>query len=89
VRDGELEEMPDTLADLLVTIKKATASRELVVVAMIPKTVAFALGRLLARADCRFFTGTHLMHYDQDNRQYEPMRVRESQPTHSPVVTLP
>jgi hypothetical protein len=65
-------------------IKDCAGSRECVVAAAMPKTLAVALGWGLAQATCRFFTGTHLLHYDGPTGRYMPMRVHPSQPTGSP-----
>ncbi|MER7077272.1 hypothetical protein SAMN02982929_00965 [Saccharopolyspora kobensis] len=70
-------------------IKRETADRELVVVAMVPKTVTLAIGWHLSQTRNAFFAGTHLMHYDQPSGGYIPMRVRESQPTTPPTATAP
>jgi hypothetical protein len=81
----ELALLSAELAEYLVAFKQQADKhqRELVVVAMIPSSVAFAVGWQLAQRECRFFADTHLMHFDQD-RGYLPMRVRESQPHHPP-----
>ncbi|WP_017975255.1 hypothetical protein [Actinopolyspora halophila] len=76
------------LAEHLVRVKKEAGERELVVVAMVPKSVMLAVGWQLSQHDCRFFRGTHLMHYDQASKDYIPMRVRESQPTTPPLPAV-
>ncbi|GAB1512572.1 hypothetical protein [Actinophytocola sp. KF-1] len=83
----QLEQFPAALADALVSLKNTAREegRDLVVVAMMPKVVALALGRQLALRECRFFTGTHLMHYDH-TAGYLPMRVRPNQPTAMPTL---
>ncbi|MFC0438072.1 hypothetical protein [Kutzneria buriramensis] len=83
---AELASLPAELAEYLVTFRTEAdrQQRELVVVAMIPSSVALAVGWRLARHRCRFFSGTHLMHYDQ-KRGLLPMRARESQPGHPPA----
>jgi hypothetical protein len=72
------------IAEQLIEIKTANPGRELVVVAMITKIVAVAIGWHLAQHNVRFFHGTHLMHYDVQTRSYIPMRVKQSQPDHAP-----
>jgi hypothetical protein len=84
--DATMAPMATELAEHLIRIKKAAGDRELVVVAMIPKSVAFALGWHLAQHEGRFFADTHLMHHIH-GRGLVPMRVRESQPTHAPQPT--
>ncbi len=86
---GQLAALGPALADHLTRIKNDCNGRELVIVAMIPKTVALALGWHLAQARCRFFHGTHLMHYDDDSKAYVPMRVRPSQPLEPPAPDRP
>lgn len=83
--DKQLEQFPAALATNLVELKEAARKegRELVVVAMMPKVVALALGRQLALKQCRFFAGTHLMHHDPVTG-YLPMRVRPNQPMTTP-----
>jgi hypothetical protein len=73
------------LAAELATIKNRHPDRELVIVAMITKVTALALGWHLSKQECRFFRGTHLMHYDDESRGYRPMRVKESQPVCPPA----
>ncbi|WP_182543024.1 hypothetical protein [Halosaccharopolyspora lacisalsi] len=72
------------IAQYLERIKAQAGERELVVIAMIPKAVALALGWHLAQSRFRFFRGTHLMHYDRPRDRFFSMRVRPSQPTHPP-----
>lgn len=52
---------------------------------MITKITALALGWYLPQKPCRFFHATHLMHFDEQSRGCLPMRVKESQPVHSPM----
>jgi len=80
----QLAALGPALADHLTRIKKDCGGRELVIVAMIPKTAALALGWHLAHARCRFFHGTHLMYYDEQSKTYVPVRVKASQPLESP-----
>lgn len=76
-------------AEKLRDIKAETASRELVVIAMVPKTTALAIGWQLSQLEkCPFFHSTHLMTYDLKTKAYVPMRVRESQPTTPPTEPL-
>lgn len=82
--DDDLVGLGSEIAEKLVEIKTSNQERELVVVAFVPKTLAVAIGWHLAQQQCRFFHGTHLMHYDQPTRSYLPMRVKESQPDHAP-----
>lgn len=95
-------EMCRLAADLgaaLADLRRTTpAEREIVVVAMIPKTVALLLGWHLSQEKVRFFAGTHLMYYDEQKSHYEElstpylaMRVHPSQPQHfpAPTATLP
>jgi len=87
---AQLAALGPALADHLTRIKTECRGRELVIVAMIPKIAALALGWHLAQAQCRFFHGTHLMYYDEQSKTYVPMRVRASQPLESPQpVRLP
>lgn len=86
---GLAAELATTLADLRRT---TPAEREIVVVAMIPKTVGLLLGWHLSQEKVRFFAGTHLMYYDwqrthekQLNTPYLAMRVHPSQPRHFPA----
>lgn len=85
--DTQLERFPAALADSLVELKETARQegRDLVVVAMMPKVVALALGRQLTLKRCRFFAGTHLMHHDPTTG-YTPMRVRPSQPLTTPTI---
>lgn len=91
----ELERFGRELADLLGEIKEQAGSRELVVIAMMPKTTALAAGWYLSgkslsyrengrRIVLSFFENTHLMNFDMPTGQYVPMRVSESQPTLPP-----
>ncbi|GAA4415662.1 hypothetical protein GCM10023148_12170 [Actinokineospora soli] len=72
------------IAQQLAHIKKTAGKRELVLIAMIPKTVALTLGWHLARTDTRFFPHTHLLHYTGPTHGYTPLRVHPTQPTHPP-----
>ncbi|MFC7343251.1 hypothetical protein [Saccharopolyspora griseoalba] len=80
----ELEQFGWDVAQYLHDIKKQAGSRELVVIAMMPKTTALVTGWHLSRMPLAFFQGTHLMHYDMVSKHYIPMRVFESQPTVAP-----
>lgn len=80
----EMAALGPRLAEHLTRIKVDCKGRELVVAAMIPKTVALALGWYLAQARCRFFTGTHLLHFDEGTERYVPMRVKPTQPATPP-----
>ena len=82
----DLEGLAGGLAAKLVEIRMREPDREIVVVSTVPKTVALAIGWHIARQRCRFFRNTHLMHYDHDTNSLLPMRVRESQPRHTPRV---
>lgn len=87
---SELEVFGRELADLLWKVKREAGQQELVVIAMVPKTTALALGWYLSQMTWTrgsFFADTHLMHYDEMTRTYIPMRVRESQPLAPPAVT--
>jgi hypothetical protein len=75
----ELAKIAVALPAAVAKIKNDAGSRELVLAAAMPKTLAVALGWGLAQADCRFFTGTHLLHYDSTTG-FVPMRVHPSQP---------
>ncbi|MGJ7908503.1 hypothetical protein ACOQFL_18720 [Actinopolyspora sp. H202] len=86
---GQLERMGPEIAERLAVIKAGAGERELVVVAMVPKSVALALGWHLSQEAPAFFRGTHLMNFDQAERRYVPMRVRESQPTTPPLPQPP
>lgn len=94
--DGpEMCRLAADLASALADLRRTTpVEREIVVVAMIPKTVALLLGWHLSQEKVRFFTGTHLMHYDEQkvhnrelNTPYLAMRVHPSQPRHFPAPT--
>ncbi len=75
-------------AEILRRIKAEAGSKELVVIAMVPKTTALAIGWQLAReATAPFFRRTHLMYRDEGTQSYVPMRVWESQPTTPPTRT--
>lgn len=63
--------------------------REVVVVAMIPKTVALAVGWHLAQTEGASLAHTHLMYYHGRKHRYFPMRVRPSQPSTPPVAVEP
>ncbi|MBA8825290.1 hypothetical protein FHX42_002641 [Saccharopolyspora lacisalsi] len=83
--DGaRLKQLAREIAGQLVRVKRDSGNRELVVVAMIPKTVALTVGWHLSQYECRFFQGTHLIHYDYARDVYIPMRVRPSQPSTPP-----
>ncbi|MGW9307759.1 hypothetical protein ACWGPQ_07085 [Saccharomonospora azurea] len=76
-------------AEKLREIKAQAGSRELVVIAMVPKTTALAIGWQLSQMKkCPFFHSTHLMAHDPNTKAYVPMRVRESQPTTPPTEPL-
>lgn len=79
----DMRRMAPALAQKIAALGKS--GRELVVVAMIPKSVALAIGWHLAQIEGASLTRTHLMHFDGRKRQYFPMRVRASQPSTSPV----
>ncbi|SFE27335.1 hypothetical protein SAMN04487819_11093 [Actinopolyspora alba] len=81
----ELGHLGSEIADHLARIKAEAGERELVMIAMAPKAVVLAVGWHLSQHECRFFHGTHLMHFDRDSGSYIPMRVRESQPTIPPL----
>ncbi|WP_433678306.1 hypothetical protein [Nocardia sp. CA-119907] len=85
----QLAALPGAIAEHLDQIKKTAIANntELVIVAMVPKTVALAIGWELARRELRFFAGTHLIHYDTTTRTYTPMRVHPSQPTTPPAAS--
>lgn len=88
-RHYEDEELPQLAAGItakLLELKAKHPDTEVVVVAMMTKAVAIAVGWHLAQAEEGFFRNTHLMHFDGRHRAYVPMRVRPSQPTTSPVV---
>lgn len=83
------EELPRTAAGItekLLEIKEKHQDTEVVVVAMISKAVAIAVGWQLAQREKASLRNTHLMHFDWIRETYVPMRVRRSQPTTSPVV---
>lgn len=80
----DMAHLGSEIAEHLERIKNDAGERELVVVAMAPKTVMLSVGWHLAQRECRFFHNTHFMHRDQDSKTYIPMRVRDSQPTTPP-----
>jgi hypothetical protein len=83
---ADLQSFGYEIARILHAIKDSAGNRELVVVAMIPKTTALAVGWLLSQIGrFSFFSGTHLIYYEENLKIYVPMRVRESQPTTPPV----
>lgn len=87
----ELERLAAGIAKTLAELKRTHKDSEFVVIAMIPKAVALAVGWHLAQHDCAFFRDTHLMHFDRDykdhsNYGYFPMRVRGSQPSTTPTA---
>src|SRR5690606_34404540 len=76
-------------AEILRRIKAEAGSKELVVIAMVPKTTALAIGwQLSQQAEDPFFPRTHLMFWDEGTQSYVPMRVWESQPTTPPTEPL-
>ncbi|WP_282772359.1 hypothetical protein [Saccharomonospora viridis] len=76
-------------AEILRRIKAEAGSKELVVIAMVPKTTALAIGwQLSQEAEDPFFPRTHLMFWDEGTQSYVPMRVWESQPTTPPTEPL-
>lgn len=88
-RHYEDEELPRLAAGItakFLELKKQHPNTEVVVVAMITKAVAIAVGWQLAQQEDVSLRNTHLMHFDGNRRGYVPMRVRPSQPTTSPVV---
>lgn len=85
-RDEELPRLAAGITAKLLDLKAQHPNTEIVVVAMIPKAVAIAVGWHLAQAEKGFFRNAHLMHFDDNRQGYVPMRVRPSQPTTSPVV---
>lgn len=95
--DGpEMCRLAEDLAVSLADLRRRTTplGREIVVVAMIPKTVALLLGWRLSQEKVRFFADTHLMYYDEKKTHeeelgtpYLAMRVHPSQPRHFPGPT--
>ena len=85
----EMCRLADDLAGDLADIKYTTRSRELVVIAFMPKTVSLLTGWYLARyvshQQVRFFAGTHLMHYVRSEDRFVALRVHPSQPTAFPA----
>ncbi|MCA1278262.1 hypothetical protein [Saccharopolyspora sp. 7B] len=76
---AELARVARSVAVQLVRIKESCGERELVVTARMPKTVAVAVGWYLAQFKCRFYRGTHLLHYSGPGKPTLPMRVRRAQ----------
>lgn len=70
----------------LAALKQRHRGREFVIVAMISKSVALAVGWHLAQMEVDFFRNTHLMNYDQKLQRLITMRVRPSQPLTAPVA---
>ncbi len=54
------------------------------IAAAMPKTLAVALGMGIARMGVRFFTGTHLLLWDERTRSFLPTRAHPSQPATFP-----
>jgi hypothetical protein len=82
---AELEGLAPVLAEHLLHIRNSDTGREMVIVAMIPKSVALLIGHHLAGYRGSLFRRTYLMHHDQPSGHYVAMRVRSSQPTGSPI----
>jgi hypothetical protein len=80
----QLATLAPALCAAVAYIKKQAGTRELVVAAALPKILATALGWGLAQSDCRFFTGTYLLHYHLPAGPFQPIRVHPSQPTTPP-----
>ncbi|MEV0359410.1 hypothetical protein AB0H71_25475 [Nocardia sp. NPDC050697] len=78
----QLAALPHAIAAHLAALG---ATGERAIIAYLPKTVALALGWELARKQLRFFTGTHLMHYNFATGDFTPMRVHPAQPTLPPA----
>jgi len=72
------------IATRVVTIRNAHPDREMVMVAMMTKIVAMAVGWHVSQAKCRFFHRTHLMWFDPEVSRLVPMRVKEQQPGRAP-----
>lgn len=83
-RADRLTELARVLPTLVADAKQKAGNRELVVAAAMPKTLAVALGMGLARLGSAWFTGTHLLHWDDSRRAFVPIRTRDSQPTAAP-----
>lgn len=84
--DEELPRIAAGITEKLLEIKEKHQDTEVVVVAMMTKAVTIAVGWQLAQRKEASLRNTHLMHFDGNRRAYVPMRVRQSQPTTSPVV---
>lgn len=85
---NQMSALAAALPAAIAEIKNAVADQELVVAGFLTKTLAIATGWGLAQSTCRFFTGTHLLHYQQDSRKYLPMRVHPAQPA-TPATEQP
>lgn len=80
ITSQQLADLTQALSDHITHIKASAPNRELVIAAALPKSLAFGLGFCLAQAATRFFSNTHLLHYDSRTQTYLPMRVHPSQP---------
>ncbi|MGP4021002.1 hypothetical protein [Saccharopolyspora sp. 5N708] len=81
LKGADLERCARLVAGQLAGIKKQHPDTELVVIAQMPKTVAFAVGWQLVQYRCAFYRHTYLMHFDQPTDAFIPMRVRPAQPS--------
>ena len=85
--DDDLSAFARSLPAAVTDIKQAAGTRELVIAAALPKTLALALGWHLSQSPCRFFTGTHLLHHT--GYGFTPMRTHPAQPTEAPTDETP
>jgi hypothetical protein len=76
---AQLAAIAESLPAAVAAVKQAAGDRELVVAAALPKTLAMALGWGLSEGPWRFFTRTHLLHWDEDLDQYRPVLVHPAQ----------
>ncbi|MGV9976525.1 hypothetical protein ACWDUH_02465 [Micromonospora wenchangensis] len=76
------------LTEAIIAEQNQAGTREVIIAAAMPKVLAMAIGWDLAQATTRFFTNTHLLHYDQRTNTYIPIRAHPAQATR-PLAKLP
>ncbi len=84
----EIGALAEPVAARLAAIKREASQtgRELVVAARMPKALALAVGWHLGCKEVRFFAGTHLLHFDSEQRQRFSVRVHRAQPISPPLA---
>ncbi|MEO3747201.1 hypothetical protein [Plantactinospora sp. B5E13] len=81
----QLAAFTQPLVDAIIKIQNEAGTQGVIIAAAIPKTLAMAIGWQLAQASTRFFTHTHLLHYDQQSQTYTPTCVHPAQPSQPPT----